>query len=499
MPRSPAASPGLPAADSEPFGDLTTGISRCMNWNAGRPAVGAEGVWVRGIPASIGPAVGALIYKARYVLPMADDSVMENGEVLVRGGEITAVGLRLSDAWPGEEVRDLGSCALLPGFVNAHSHIEPTLRRNRADGLNLWDWLGALGFRGDQAPSTEQLRFSAMLGAAECALSGITCLGDSSFSGAAAEALAAVGVRGVVFLEVFGQSMGEAYPEMLAAKLDLARAMQEAAPSTVTIGISPHSVYTSNRGLLELCARECERSGLPVAIHAAETEAEAEYLLSGSGPLADSRRLLGYDPMVAGTTPVTYLGEAGLLRPGVCLAHCVHLSDHEIDIVSRSGVGVAHCARSNAYLGAGVAPLTRLLAAGAAVGLGTDSAASCTRTDFFEEMRFAVALQRAVRKEAAALTAKEVLRVATIGGAVALGLADSVGSLEPGKRADMVALSTNELLPGEDIWLGLISRSPADVVCCVVDGAEVVTEGRLANIDISECRARLTEDKEKLG
>jgi len=90
---------------------------------------------------------------------MADDSVMENGEVLVRGGEITAVGLRLSDAWPGEEVRDLGSCALLPGFVNAHSHIEPTLRRNRADGLNLWDWLGALGFRGDQAPSTEQLRF----------------------------------------------------------------------------------------------------------------------------------------------------------------------------------------------------------------------------------------------------------------------------------------------------------------------------------------------------
>jgi len=138
-----------------------------------------------------------MIYKAEYVLPM-NGSVVEHGEILVREGRIAEIGTELDDKYPDELVRDLGRCAILPGFVNAHSHIEPTFRRNTLDALNLWEWVEELGFRKNSALSRYLLQFSALVGAAECALSGITCVGDCSFSGAAVEAVTAAGLRGVV-------------------------------------------------------------------------------------------------------------------------------------------------------------------------------------------------------------------------------------------------------------------------------------------------------------
>lgn len=439
-----------------------------------------------------------MILRARYVLPM-DGSVIEDSEVLVRGGDIAAVGTGLSESYPNEELRDLSACAVLPGFVNAHSHIEPTLRRSFRDGLNLWDWLHQLGFRRDTSPPAELLQASALLGAAECACSGVTCLGDSSFSGASAGAIEAVGLRGIVYREIFGQSMEAQYREHFAARLAEVREMQSRVSGLLRIGISPHSVYTSPRELIELCAEACAEQSIPVAFHLAETRAETDYLIAGAGPIADMRRRQGYEPMASGIRPARLLLEAGMLREGVCLAHCVHLSDDEIELVARSGASVAHCPRSNACLGAGIAPLPGFIAAGAAVGIGTDSSASCLGLDFFEEMRFALALHRAAAKDAGAISAKSVLEMGTIGGARALGLSDRIGTLEAGKRADMIAVDLSEALPGEDIWLAVLSRGPADVRLALVDGVEVVRNGRTTRVRIDDCRAALQEGMERFG
>ncbi len=431
-----------------------------------------------------------MIYRAGHVLPM-DDRVVENGEVLVRKGEILEVGEGLARAHPDEPVTDLGRCALLPGFVNAHSHIDYTMSRNAVDALNFWNWIDAVGFSRNRRPDQETFRLSALLGAAELAATGVTCVGDSSYSGAAANALSDVGLRGIVYLEVFGQSARENYAQAFRTRLDDVHELQAERSRLVTIGISPHAIYTSNRGLLELCAAACADLGVPVAMHVAETQAEVDYSVAGTGPLAAWRKGLGYEPMVNGIRPAEYLHEIGLLRPGVCLGHCVALSPEEIDLVAGSGVGVAHCARSNAYVGCGIAPVLELLRAGANVGIGTDSAGSCLRLDFFEEMRFAVGLQRARAEDAGVLTAKDALKLATIGSARALGLADQIGTIEPGKRADLIAVDMSETFSREDIWLAVVSRSPADVRLVVVDGVELVRDGVPAGLDLDALRADL--------
>lgn len=404
-----------------------------------------------------------------------DGSLIEDGEILVNGDRIEAIGRELSESHPDEPLRDLGRAILLPGFVNAHCHLDYTMSRASRDGLNLWGWIDQVGFGLGRVPEYEQILASATQGALMCARSGITCIGDSTFSGAAAQAAESVGLRGVVYREIFGQSMGEDYSRNFARLLDELQAVQAGLSSRVKLGISPHAVYTSNRGLLELCAKSCADHGIPIAIHLAETRAETDYLMSGTGPIAEWRRKLGFEPMVAGTTPARYLQETGLLREGVCLAHCVHVSSDEIGLIAASGAGVACCARSNAVLGAGVAPARGFVAAHARVGLGTDSAASSLSLDFFEEMRFAMAIHRAVAEDAGAMTAKEILKQATLGGAEALGIADRVGSLEVGKRADIVAVDASSMVLGEDLELFVVSRAPSDVLLVLVDGKTVAT------------------------
>jgi 5-methylthioadenosine/S-adenosylhomocysteine deaminase len=288
-----------------------------------------------------------------------------------------------------------------------------------------------------------------------------------------------VGLRGIAYRELFGQSMGANYAQAFAIMLDTVQNTRAHTSSLVKVGLSPHAVYTSNIEVLQLCADTCAELDMPVALHLAETRAEAEYTLYGSGSLADWRRSMNRPPMVSGLSPTRTVHEAGLLRKGVCLAHCVHVSDDEIDLIARSGASIAHCPRSNGYLGCGIAPIARFISAGAKVGLGTDSAASCMSYNFFEEMRFALGLARAKEQDATVMTANDILRMATIGGAETLGLAQHVGSLEVGKRADMIAVDLSKSLPGEDLSLAIISRYPSDVALVLVDGVEIARGGRL--------------------
>lgn len=416
-----------------------------------------------------------MIYKASHIFAIAEEP-FEGGSVLVRDGCICDIGIDLPEKYPNESVVDLGNCVLMPGFVNAHSHIDYTWSRNQYDALNLWDWISQVGYRSGREPGYDEALNSAVLGAAECARSGITCLGDSTPTGAAAEAMSEIGLRGIAYYELFGQSMGSDYPARFQQKLNEACKLHERSSKLVRIGISPHTVYTTNIEVMELCAG----SGLPVSIHLAETWAEAEYTQYGTGPIADWRNRMDRPPMITGLTPARTLEKAGLLKNGTSLAHCVHLSDDEIELIAKSGASVAHCPRSNAYLGCGIAPVTQLKAAGATLGLGTDSEGSCMRFDFFEEMRFALGMARASRQDASVIMAKDILRMATLGGAETLGLEKDVGTLEIGKRADMIAIDMSDVLAGEDLSLAVLSRSPADVVMVTVDGVEIVKDRKLA-------------------
>jgi 5-methylthioadenosine/S-adenosylhomocysteine deaminase len=316
-------------------------------------------------------------------------------------------------------------------------------------------------------------------------------MGDSTFTGAAAEAMGIVGLRGIAYCELFGQSMGDNYAQNFANKLNDAHELQARSSALVKIGLSPHTVYTSNIEVLELCAKSCADMGIPIALHLAETRAEADYTVHGTGPIADWRKRMDRPPMISGLSPTLALQKAGLLRKGVSMAHCVHVSDDEIEVIARSGASVAHCPRSNAYLGCGIAPITKFISAGATVGLGTDSEGSCMRFDFFEEMRFALGMARASRQDATVMTANDILRLATIGGAETLGLEKLVGTLEIGKRADIIAIDLDDTLPDEDLALAVISRSPSDIIMVMADGVEIVKDGRPANVDMDEYKAKL--------
>jgi 5-methylthioadenosine/S-adenosylhomocysteine deaminase len=381
----------------------------------------------------------------------------------LRDARVTWEGERIVEVGPGRGGTHFEGAAILPGLVNAHSHLEYAVFAGFGDGLTFFPWL-ALHIERKARLALEETEAIARLGAAECLASGITTVGDASYSGAAATACAELGLRAVVYLEVFGPGTEQMETRFAANRERVADALSD----RVRIGISPHTPYTAP---LELW-REAVALGLPVATHFAESEAEVGWTRSGAGPLDGVR-----------ATSIRELAAEGLLSGAVTAAHCVHLDDVEVELLARHDVAVVHCPRSNALLGCGIAPLAELRAAGLRIGLGTDSPASTPSFDLFEELRTAVVLARARERRADALTADDALRLATIGGARALGLDDGIGTLTPGKQADLtvVSLAGSPYDPVEDpIAAVVFGGSPARVLETIVDGTTRYRQGEEA-------------------
>ena len=304
----------------------------------------------------------------------------------------------------------------------------------------------------------------ARLGAAECLASGITTVADASFSGAAAVACAELGLRAIVCLEAFGTA-----PEAVLAMVDEKRERIAGSLSErVQLGVSPHAPYTVSldayKALVGL--------GLPVATHLNESPAEVEWLLHGTGPMELFRELL---VAPAGTTGIRLLAEHGLLGPNVVAAHCVVVDEEEIGLLAAHRAGVAHCPRSNGVLGCGIAPVEKLLDAGIAVGIGTDSPASTPSFDMFDEMRAAVLYARLRTQRPDTMPAAKALELATLGSARALGLDDRIGSLESGKLADVtvVDLEGSPFLPWEDPAAAVVYGGATTRVLMTLVGGKV--------------------------
>jgi cytosine/adenosine deaminase-related metal-dependent hydrolase len=398
-----------------------------------------------------------IVISADWVLPIEGEPI-ERGAVAIEHGRIAAVGTA-DELGPGTRYED---AVIIPGFVNAHTHLEYAVYAGFGDGLgDFAEWI-TLHIQRKERIGWDEYIDVARLGAAQCLGSGVTTVGDCSYSGATAVACAELGLRGTVYLEVFGADPGPALERFAEIKDRVQGSFSE----RVRPGISPHAPYSVSLDLYRACAE----FGLPVATHISESAAEIKYLTTGEGPWGAYTELLVDPP---GTTGTRMLAEHGLLGRDVVAAHCVMLDAEEIELIASTEIGVAHCPRSNAALGCGVAPLAELRARGARVGVGTDSPASAPSFDFFEELRTVVLSARARAGRPDVLSPSEALELATLGSARALGLESEIGSLVPGKRADVavVSMAGSPYLPWEDPAGAVVfGGSPDRVVATYVDG-----------------------------
>jgi 5-methylthioadenosine/S-adenosylhomocysteine deaminase len=444
------------------------------------------------------------LYRADWVLPVAAP-VLPDGGVAVAGDSIVAVGPapRLIAELPGAAQVDMGRSIIMPGFVNCHSHVEYTSFRGILDDAEFGDWIISLvDVKASLTP--EEYCVSARLGAMEAVSSGITTIADTSYGAATLEAATAVGLRGRLYLEVFGIDDARLDDTMDDVERRLAEA-QAKAPGTFDVGLAPHAPYTVSSLLYQRVSRLAQERGLKVMSHVAESKDELTYIRSGSGKFAhDYREKMGWERMLVqpyGVTPVKYLQQWNVLHHDFLAVRCVNVTREDIRILRSKDVAVAHCPKSNAKLGCGIAPLSDLLREGVRVGLGTDSPASSNIMDRLDEMRTMLFLHRAVERDVAVLDAQKCVRIATLGGAEALGLEAEVGSLEPGKRADLVAVdvSRSPFAPIADPYSALVyGANQDDVRLTVVGGRELYRDRVHAGIDADAVRATAVSVREKL-
>ena len=444
------------------------------------------------------------LYKAAWVLPVAAPPIAD-GVLVVAGERIVAAGpaAELTPAHGSATVVDLGQAIIMPGFVNCHSHVEYSTFRGILDDAEFGDWiLSLVDVKASLTP--DEYLLSARLGAVEAISSGITTIADTSYSGVTLPAVAEAGLRGRLYLEVFGVDDTRLDETMADVERRLAEATA-AAPPRFDVGLAPHAPYTVSSRLYKAVAAYARANGLKVLSHVAESREEATYVRSGSGKFAhDYREKMGWERMLVqpyGVSPIKYLQQWDVFDRDFLAVHCVQVTRDDIRILKARDVAVAHCPKSNAKLGCGIAPLADLLHEGVRVGLGTDSPASSNIMDMFDEMRTMLFLHRANERDVGVLDAPTCVRIATLGGAEALGLEESVGSLEPGKLADFIGVdvSRSHFAPVDDPYSALVYGANQDDVTLTVVGGEVLYRDRAyTGLDAAAIRRDASAVRQKL-
>jgi cytosine/adenosine deaminase-related metal-dependent hydrolase len=419
-----------------------------------------------------------LLHNAHVVTMDDEAQELERGWVLLQDGVVAEVGA--GDPPEAEDRIDLGGALVTPGLVNTHHHLYQTLTRAHAQQADLFTWLKTLYPIWARLDGEAEYA-AARTGLAELALSGCTTVFDHHYVfprgqpdviDALLQAAADLGVHLVVGRGSMdlGESQGGLPPDSLVEDREtILGETEQLASRGVEVAVSPCSPFSVTKELMRESADLARRLGLTLHTHLAETVEEEAYCQE-----------------LYGCTPVEYLDELGWLAEDVWCAHCVHLSEPEVQRFAETGTGVAHCPTSNLRLGAGVAPVREMVQRGVRVGLGVDGSASNERSDLFLEVKQALLVARG-RHGPEAMTARGALRLATRGGASVLRRTD-IGSLEPGKRADVAVWSLDglELAGAADPLAGLVFSAPHRVDRLFVGGAEVVREGHLVRADESE-------------
>jgi cytosine/adenosine deaminase-related metal-dependent hydrolase len=445
------------------------------------------------------------IFSSRYVLPISA-GLIEDGAVAVEKDKIVAVGRReeLIEVFPGAAHENLGEAAILPGFVNAHSHLEITAMRGFLDEFDgdFYRWLMTLTKTRGERLTDEDIKTAAAFGALEGARAGVTCFGDIGRFGAAGfEALRKNNLRGVTFQETEFSPSNESADEDFAKLVEKYLELKANETALVKVGLSPHSPYTVSRKLFENIAAYSIENDVKITIHAAESDEEQNLLVKGEGYFLEIYRRFNLEWHAPNCSPIEYLSKIGVLQAKPLLAHCVKVSGADIDLISESDSRVAHCPKSNAKFGHGIAPLEKFLDKKISVGFGSDSMASNNTCDILEEARFATLAARTRDDTKRFLSAKEIIETATLGGAKALGLESEIGTLEAGKQADIIAVSLENAaqMPVHNPYSVLLFASNArDVKMTMVAGKEIYREGKSKVIDEEELKAKMREIARKM-
>jgi len=444
----------------------------------------------------------ALIYSARWLLPITSPPIRD-AAIAIQSDTILAIGPRaeIADRFPDAPVSHFEDAVIMPGLVNAHSHLELTVMRGFLENEegDFFAWLRKLTVA-RMAMTADDLLVSSICGAIEAARAGITCVADSSSSATQSmRALKEVGLRGIVYQESFGPDANLA-EENVAKLRDQVREMRALETDQVRAGVSPHAPYTVSALQIELISKLAAEEKLPVMMHTAESESERVFLIEGTGPFADGLKKRGIQWQAPGISTVRYLHERGLLETKPLLAHCINVDEEDLRLIKAAGAGVAHCPKSNTKLRHGRAPFRKFLQTGINAGLGTDSVASNNNCDILEEARFATLMAR-LDRDVDPIPAQEALFAATLGGARALGLDHRIGALEPDKQADIAIVGVagvHQEPVSNPIDALIFSSSGRDVVLTVVAGKVVYRRDDGVTASEQELRNRLREVRTRL-
>jgi len=429
-----------------------------------------------------------ILIKNGTILTMdSSNSRIEDGLIGIKGDSISYIGTGPQDMFDAGTVIDAKGGIILPGLINGHTHAAMTLYRGLADDLPLMEWLNKYIFPLEKRINADFVYTGTLLACAEMIMSGTTTFCDMYiFAGDAALAAKAAGMRciaGEVLYDFDSPSYGTSanglrYTEFLIEK------WQD--DPLITIAVEPHAIFTCSPGLISASSKLALKYNVPLIVHLAETENE-----------------LFQAKQIYAKGPVEHLCSLDILGPHLIAAHCVHVNDKDISLLSQNMVKVIHNPESNMKLASGIAPIPDMLSKGITVGLGTDGCASNNDLDLFSEMDTAAKLHKINNMDTTVMDALTVLRMATIEGAKALGIGNITGSLEKGKRADIIIIDINKphLVPLYNPYSNLVySAKGSDVSHTIINGRLIMAERRLLTMDMDDViKKAVAKSKEIIG
>lgn len=426
-----------------------------------------------------------MLVKNGYVITMNESREnIEGGDVGIEENRIAAVGKNLGEE--ADTVIDARGKAVLPGLINAHTHLSMVLFRGMADDLNLQSWLQEKIWPMEENLESHHVYDGALLGCLEMIKSGTTCFADHYFfMDKVAQAVEESGLRATLAYGIIEQDDPEKREEELEIGENLVKNYEGAAAGRIETMFGPHSTYTCSPECLKKVRKLADKYGVGIHIHLSENREEIETVTE-----------------MRGERPPKLLDSIDFLAPDVLAAHCTLLDEEEIDLLRENGAKPVHNPVSNMKLGTGIAPVPELLSEGVPVGLGTDGAASNNSLDMLEEMKFAATLNKIGKNDPTAVPARKALEMATINGAKALGREDEIGSLEEGKKADLVLIDLDKphLTPLHDVESHLVySSNGSDVDSVIVDGNFLMREKKVLTLEEKELIKKGQESSEELA
>jgi len=426
-----------------------------------------------GVSAQQRRTVSLVVTNGIIVTVDRDKRVIERGGVAIDGRDIVAVDTadRIAAGYRGRDTIDASGAVIMPGLINTHTHAPMVLFRGLADDLALMDWLQKYIFPAEaKTVSPEFVRVGTRLAALEMIESGTTTYTDMYyFEDEIARATKAAGLRGVLGETIIQFPVADAKTPADSLALAERFAKEFANDDLITPAVAPHAMYTDDTETLKACRALADRLHVPLITHLAETNDEVK--------TANDKYHM---------TPTAYLESIGFFGPRTLVAHAVHVTPSDIQMLAARHVGVAHNPESNMKLASGIAPVQSMRQAGVVVGLGTDGAASNNDLDMFEAMRQAAFLGKLVNDDPRAIPAPVAIEMGTIDGARALGMDKEIGSLEPGKRADLivVSMSSARQTPMYNVVSHLVYVTRGDDVrTTIVNGRVLMRDRKVLSLD----------------